>query len=125
MLEDYRARQVIFEVKNKNGIDPDEYRQMHSYLHDEYGRVGFIITRDKRMELYSGPELEWTRELFNKHRVLVVKLTGNSLFSLLSKLRSPEKLKKADPCDFAVNKWLDTYERLYLSNTKISLPPPS
>lgn len=125
VLEDYRARQVIFEVKNKNGIDPDEYRQMHSYLHDEYGRVGFIITRDKRMELYSGPELEWTRELFNKHRVLVVKLTGNSLFSLLSKLRSPEKLKKADPCDFAVNKWLDTYERLYLSNTKISLPPPS
>ena len=118
VLDDYKSRQVIFEVKNKSGIDPDEYRQMLGYLHDDYGNLGFVVTRDQRFELYSGPELEWTRELWNKHRVLVIKLTGNYLCSLLSKLRSVERILKVDPCDQAVNKLLDTYTRLYLSGAK-------
>jgi hypothetical protein len=119
ILDDYQSRQVIFEVKNKLGIDPDEYRQMHSYLCDEYGRMGFIITRDKKMELYSGPELEWTREMFNRHKVIIIKLTGYFLYSLLSKLRG----NQPDPGEPAINKLLDTYTRLYLSNSKIVRPP--
>lgn len=121
-LEDYKSRQVIFEVKNKLGIDTDDYRQMHSYLHDDYGRLGFVITRDKKPELYSGPELEMTRELFNKHRVIVIKLTGQFLASLLSKLRG---VRKPDPCEHALNKMLDTYTRLYLSGAKLPKPPPA
>jgi len=39
---------------------------------------------------------------------LVVNLTGKYLVSLLSKLRSGERILKADPCDHAVNKLLDT-----------------
>lgn len=122
VLDDYKSRQVIFEVKNKLGIEPDDYRQMHSYLGDDYGRVGFIITRDKRSELYTGPELDWTRELYNKHRVIIIKLTGTYLSSLLSKLRSSQR---SDPCEHSVNKMLDTYTRLYLSGTKISHRAPS
>jgi len=119
-LDDYKARQVIFEVKNKIGIAPDDYRQMYSYLHDDYGCLGFIITRDKKLELYSGPELEWTREMFNKHKVIIVKLTGAFLYSLLSKLRN---IQKVDPCEAAINKILDTYTRLYLSGAKIAKQP--
>ena len=115
ILDDYKSRQVIFEVKNKLGIDPDDYRQMLSYLHDDYGRLGFIITRDDKAELYSGPELEWTREMFNKHKVIIIKLTGRLLSSLLSKLRGHNKV---DPCEHGMNKILDTYTRLYLSNSK-------
>jgi hypothetical protein len=121
VLDDYKSRQVIFEIKNKTGIAPDDYRQMHSYLCDDYGRMGFIITRDRKPELYTGPELEWTREMFNKHRVIIIKLTGTFLCSLLSKLRSPQRI---DPCEHAINKILDTYTRLYLSGTKISQRPP-
>ncbi len=116
ILDDYGTRQVVFEIKNKLGIDPGEYRQMLSYLHDEYGRLGFIITRDKKPDLYSGPELDWTRELFNKHRILVVKLTGGLLTSLLSKLRSPERV---DPGEQAIGKIIDNYIRLYLSGAKV------
>lgn len=123
VLDDHKARQIVFEVKNRFGIEPDEYRQMLGYLHDEYGKLGFIITRDQQFALFSGPELEWTRELWNKHRVLVVKLTGNYLASLLSKLRSTERILKADPCDQAMNKLLDTYTRLYLSGAKIAKAP--
>ena len=79
-----------------------------------------MITRDKRPDLYSGPELEWTRELFNKHRVIVVKLTGTFLYSLLSKMRSPNKI---DPGEHSLGKILDNYVRLYLSGAKISKPP--
>lgn len=123
VLDDYKARQVVFEVKNKNGITPDDYRQMLSYLHDDYGKIGFIITRDKSYNLYAGPELEWTREIYNKHRVLVVKMTGLFLASLLSKLRSIQRIQKADPCEHQMNKLLDTYTRLYLSGAKIPSPP--
>lgn len=42
--EDYDTRQVIFEVKNKKGLDGDDYRQVLSYLSGEYGRCGFIVT---------------------------------------------------------------------------------
>lgn len=117
ILDDYQARQVIFEVKNKFGIEPDDYRQMLSYLHDEYGKIGFIITRDKKSELYAGPELEWTREMFNKHRVLIIKLTGTFLYSLLSKVRTA---KQFDPCEQAVSKLLDRYTRLYLSGARLA-----
>ncbi len=120
VLDDYGARQIIFEIKNKCGIAPDDYRQMHSYLHDDYGRIGFIVTRDKKIELYSGPELEWTRELFNKHRIIIVKLTGHFFYSLLSKLRS---CNKPEPCEHAINKILDTYTRIYLGNAKVIKPP--
>jgi hypothetical protein len=121
VLDDYRSRQVIFEIKNKLGIDPDEYRQMHTYLHDDYGGLGFIITRDPKADLYSGPELEWTRELFNKHRILIIKLTGTFLYSLLSKLRSSHR---QDPGETALNKLLDTYTRLYLSGAKLIKQKP-
>ena len=112
---------MIFEIKNKLGIDPDEYRQMHTYLHDDYGGLGFIITRDPKADLYSGPELEWTRELFNKHRILIIKLTGTFLYSLLSKLRSSHR---QDPGETALNKLLDTYTRLYLSGAKLIKQKP-
>lgn len=105
------------ELEARVGIEPDEYRQMLSYLHNDDGKMGFIVTRDDKVELYAGPELEWTRELFNKHGILVIKLTGKFLYSLLSKLRSTHK---PDPGEIAINKILDTYTRLYMSNARIS-----
>lgn len=120
VLDDYKVRQVVFEVKNKNGISPDEYRQMLSYLHDDYGNLGFIVTRDSNWNLHSGPELDWTRELWNKNRILIVKLTGSFFVSLLSKLRSTQRLQKEDPCEEHIHKSLDVYTRLYLSGAKIA-----
>jgi hypothetical protein len=120
VLDDYQSRQVIFEIKNKLGVTPEDFRQMRSYLHDEYGRLGFIITRDPKWDLYAGPELEFCREMYNKHRVIIIKLTGTFLYSLLSKLRSPGK---RDPCDYSMNKLIDTYVRLYFSGAKIARLP--
>ena len=68
--------------------------------------------------VFVGPELEWTRLPYDKHGVLIVKLTGKYLSSLLSKLRSAERLAKGDPSELALEKLLDTYIRAYLSGSK-------
>ncbi|MFZ1074021.1 MAG: ATP-binding protein, partial [Verrucomicrobiia bacterium] len=91
---------------------------MHSYLCNEYGRLGFIITRDEKYDLFVGPELDTTRFYYDKHGVLIVKLTGKYLCSLLSKLRSAERLQKGDPSEIALNKLLDTYIRSYMSGSR-------
>jgi hypothetical protein len=86
-------------------------------------KAGARIAWKYAILLEVGSQLDWARELWNNHRVLVVKLTGNYLSSLLSKLRSIERILKADPCDLAINKLLDTYRRLYLSGARIAKPP--
>jgi len=112
IYEDYGVRQTIFEIKNYKGLGSDEYRQMLSYLTGEYGRLGFIVNRDNDPNLEKGKELEWMREMYNSHKVLIIKLTGKYLTHLLSKLRNPQK---HDAPDKALNSLLDTYTRLYIS----------
>lgn len=113
IAEDYSTRQVIFEVKNFQGIGPDEYRQMLSYLNGPYGKLGFIITRDFQTELTKEVELPWFLDMYNLHHVMIIKLTGKFLSTILSKLRSPQK---HDAADTYLDNLLDTYCRLYLSN---------
>lgn len=112
IYEDYKTRQVIFEVKNYEGIGINEYRQMHSYLCDDYGRLGFIVTRDASESLSKDRELVHFLEMYHKHQVMIVKLTGRYLCTMLSKLRNP---KKHDEPDNLLHKLLDRYSRMYLS----------
>jgi hypothetical protein len=113
ILKDYSVRQVIFEVKNySEPLSADEYRQMASYLCDNYGKLGFIINRSQDWTLQRGSELDWAKELYDKHDKLVIKINGRFLANLLSKLRSPQK---HDVVDDALNGLLDTYERRYFS----------
>lgn len=109
--EDYRSRQVVFEVKNYEKINVDEYRQCASYLANEYGSCGFIICRDRKKELSRGGELEAFQLFYNQQKI-ILKITDRFLVSLLSKLRSPQK---HDVVDEQLNKHLDTHIRLYAS----------
>jgi hypothetical protein len=112
IYEDYSTRQVIFEVKNYKGIAAADYQQVQSYLTGEYGKLGFIVTRDETVDLYSNRDVEWVRELYMTHQVLVIKLTGKYFTKLLYKLRFPRRL---DDVNDALHKLLDTYTRLYLA----------
>lgn len=110
ILEDYRARQVIFEVKNFESIGVTEFRQMHGYLGREYGRLGFIVCRGNRIELDSA-ESAGFREFYKADTSsFIVKLTASWLTNVLSKLRSPQKY---DYGDVQLNKLLDEYVRVY------------
>lgn len=114
ILEDYQSRQIIFEAKNyTNLVGSDEYRQMLSYLCNNYGKSGFIVTRAENTDLEKGKELDWMREIyFNHDHRLIIKLPAKFLVNLLSKLRSPQK---HDAADEALNGLIDLYERRYLN----------
>lgn len=112
ILRDYEVRQTIFEIKNYDSdLGPSEFRQMSSYLKGPYGRLGFIVNRSKSMNLESGKELDWVREIWQE-RKLIIKLNADHLAKMLSRIRNPQK---HDEPDNSLNGLLDQYERLYLS----------
>ena len=82
---------------------------MNGYLAKEYGKLGFIVCRDKQPGLVKGRELEAFREFYLQDKV-IVKITASTLTSILSKLRSPAKI---DAGDIALDNLLDTHIRLY------------
>lgn len=112
IYDDYQTRQVIFEIKNCQNLQASDYQQIHSYLTGEYGRLAFVVTRDESVDLYANKDVEWVRELYQVHNVLVIKLTGKYLCRLLDKLRNPQK---HDAVNNAIHRLLDTYTRLYIS----------
>jgi len=112
ILNDYGSRQVVFEIKNYADLSEDEYRQMNTYLSNDHGRLGFIITRASDNNLKKGKELDWVQELyFNQGKKIVIKLSEKFLTKHLSKLRSPQK---HDAVNIELSKLLDTYTRQYL-----------
>jgi hypothetical protein len=117
IYEDYGTRQVVFECKNYDELQPDDYRQVAIYLSGDYGRLAFITSRDDDERPRAGRELDWIRELYHQHKVLAVKLTAGWLIQLLSKLRSP---RKHDVVEKRLNHLLDEYSRTYLSLPRTS-----
>jgi hypothetical protein len=111
IYDDYRVRQVVFEVKNYADLSPDDFRQLSTYLSGDYGTMGFFITRAKSTDLLAGRELGWVREIFHSQNRIEIVLTGSWFVRLLSKLRSPQKHQAGE---LLLNSILDTYTRLYL-----------
>lgn len=115
IYEDYKSRQVLFEVKNTENLRSEDYQQVVSYLSGPYGKLGFIITREQNIELYKGKDVEWVRNIYANNKKLVIKLTGNFLRKLLHKLRKPQK---HDAVNNSINSLLDTYTRLYITGQR-------
>ncbi|MGH8521658.1 MAG: hypothetical protein ACREVK_03725 [Gammaproteobacteria bacterium] len=93
------------------GLEASDYQQVQSYLTGEYGRLAFVVTRDGTVDLYANKDVEWVREMYTNHRVLIIKLTAKFFTNLLQKLRNPQK---HDTVNNALHRLLDTYTRLYL-----------
>ncbi|SOU04180.1 P-loop ATPase, Sll1717 family [Xanthomonas arboricola] len=112
--EDYSARQVMFEVKNFADLERNEFRQILSYLCQDYGNIGFVITRGEEINLRKDRELAWVRELRSQHGKTVVLVTAKFLVSQLYKVRNPAK---HDAGEEALDKLLDTYVRTYFGES--------
>jgi hypothetical protein len=113
VLQDYKTRQVIFEIKNYPELTPDDYRQMATYLNDTYGRLGFVITRRKIKEPTLERDLKWVREVYNtQDKKLIVSLSFNTIIEYLSKIRNPNNYSHVEE---SLGKLLTTYHRFYLS----------
>lgn len=113
VMTDYKSRQVVFEVKNFKDLGASEYRQVNSYLCNEYGNFAFIINRDFDNNLSRERELKWVKELYDNHKKVVVKISFKFLEKYLRKARNPQK---HDAVDRELNNLLDTYHRSYFTN---------
>lgn len=112
VLNDYKTRQVIFEVKNFSDLGADEFRQMASYLVDTYGQLGFIVYRSEEKEPDKEKTLKWVREMYSTQRKLIIPLSYRWLTGFLEKIRNPQK---HDAVNKALNKLIDAYHRRYLN----------
>ncbi|SIQ99793.1 hypothetical protein SAMN05421647_11372 [Marinobacterium stanieri] len=113
VFNDYKTRQIIFEIKNYKEIGAVEYRQLNSYLSNDYGSFAFIVTRALNNNLEKGKELNWARELYYEHKKIIIVLSYKFIEKHLKKLRNPQK---HDALDKELNSLLDTYVRRYFPN---------
>jgi hypothetical protein len=112
LRERYGVEQALFEIKNYDALGPTEFRQMLSYLSGDYGKAGFFLTRAADVTVSKGAELNWIRELYDKHKVLAVKLSANWLAGLLERAAEPGKF---DIVEAQLGKLVDNYVRLYVA----------
>jgi hypothetical protein len=112
--EDYRSRQVIFEVKNYIELTEDDFRQALSYSSRDYGNFAIIVTRADENEGISEKEKSWIKEMYDQHQKLILTLPASLLKRCLSKLRNPNK--KHDYTEDALGKRMDMFVRSYMSN---------
>ena len=111
ILDDYSVRQVVFETKNYDNLEPDDYRQACSYSGRQYGCLVFIVTRSDTEGLDQAAR-SWVKEMWDQHHVLLVVLPTIVLVQCLKKTRNP---KRRDYTDRTLTKRLDTFERNYLA----------
>ena len=112
ILDDYRSRQVVFEIKNFDEMGPDEFRQLSSYLTGEYGKFGILVTRGESDGI-SNTERGWVKEIYDKgDGKLLMLLPASMLARAVSKLRSPKKFIYAEDM---LSKRMDIFVRSYLS----------
>ncbi len=112
-MNDYKTRQVIFEVKNYRDLSSSDYRQVNSYLANGCGAFAFIVTRAFNTDLEKGKELNWAKELYTEHKKIVIKLSVKFIEKHLRKARNPQK---HDAVDKELNTLIDTYLRRHFSS---------
>lgn len=111
ILEDYKSRQVVFEVKNYVELNEDDFRQALSYSSKDYGNFVIIVTRAEG-EAVSPKERGWIREMHSQHEKFIMILPAILLRRCLSKLRAA---KQHDYTEDVLGKRMDTFVRSYLS----------
>ena len=95
ILDDYRSRQLVMEMKNVRRVEREHINQLNRYLTQEFGAFGVLVTRNP----FPKAMLRNTIDLWSGQRRCIIGLTDNDLELMVevfdSKQRQPiEVLKK-------------------------------
>ena len=95
ILDDYRSRQLVMEMKNVRTVEREHINQLNRYLTDEFGAFGVLVTRSA----FTKAILRNTVDLWSGQRRCIICLTDDDLEFMVevfdSKQRDPiEVLKK-------------------------------
>ena len=111
VFDDYGTRQVVFEVKNYEKLQRDDFRQCLSYGVGDYGNFIVVVHRAKTEGL-SDIDRGWVKEIYDGHKKLIFVLPAIILARCIRKLRNPSR---TDYSERTLNKRLDTFSRSYLA----------
>ena len=95
ILDDYRSRQLVMEMKNVRAVEREHINQLNRYLTDEFGTFGVLVTRKP----FTRAIFRNTIALWSGQRRCIISLTDDDLELMVevfeSKQRQPiEVLKK-------------------------------
>jgi len=105
LLQDYRARTVVFEAKNYTQPKPADFRQVRAYLGAaHHGKIGFLVSHAPTADV---SEASWgqVRAIYNEegsHKLVIV-LPSAFLAEMLDKLWR----NRPDYAQEAMERWLD------------------
>jgi hypothetical protein len=111
ILDDYRSRQVLFEVKNYEKLRGEDYRQVLSYEVGAYGSFGVLIYRSENEGL-TEHERTWLSEVWHEHHRLIFTIPVSFLKRCVWRVRN---VRKYDYTEAALQKRLDRFQRNYLA----------
>jgi len=75
ILDDYKSRQLVMEMKNVREIQRDHINQLNRYLTNEFGAFGVLVTRNSLTRAM----FKNTVELWSGQRRCIIALTDNDL----------------------------------------------
>ena len=113
VIEDYKSRQVVFELKNFENLSIDDFRQSLSYSGRQYGRFVIIVHRSDA-EGVDHKVRAWAKEFWDQHETLVMTIPTVVLVRCIKKARS-RRTRKRSYVDRILGKRLDTFERSYVA----------
>ena len=73
--DEYGTKQLVFEIKNVKSIDRDNLNQLNRYLGGEFGRLGFLVTRNR----LSRAMRKNTIDLWSGQRRAIIPLTDEDI----------------------------------------------
>lgn len=97
IMDDYRAKQITFEMKNVAKIGREHVDQLNRYLTDDLGKFGVFVTRNPLEKA----ELKRTVNLWAGQRKAVVVLTDQDIEQMVEVFDS----KQRSPIDFLVRSY--------------------
>lgn len=88
VLEDYRSRQLVMELKNVHVIERDHINQLNRYLTNEFGSFGVLVTRNPLPRAM----FKNTVELWSGQRRAIITLTDADLEQMVEVFESKQRL---------------------------------
>jgi len=99
ILNDYRSRQLVMEMKNVRAIEREHINQLNRYLTDEFGAFGVLVTRNP----LSKAAFRNTVDLWSGQRRCIISLTDDDLEFMVEVFDS----KQRDPIEVLKKKYIE------------------
>lgn len=104
LYDEYKAKQLVFEVKNVREISGAHINQLHRYLNQEFGNIGFLVTRNPLPRAM----LKNTIDLWAAYRKSIICLSDGDIGEMVELFDSKQRL----PLDILKKKYIEFTRKL-------------